>query len=81
MRVAMGPEESAVVLAAMLERYADIKSPGGGYLWRALTDKAAGGGVLLRTDGDGAHVQGGLNCSRLRTLDSLACDWRRCSQL
>lgn len=42
-RVAMGPEESAVVLAAMLERYADIKSPGGDYLWRALTDKAAAG--------------------------------------
>lgn len=40
-RAAMGPEESAVVLAAMLERYAEIKSPGG-YL-RSLADKAAAG--------------------------------------
>ncbi|CUH81102.1 replication initiation protein RepC [Tropicibacter naphthalenivorans] len=37
----MGPEQAAVVLAAMLERMSDIKSPGG-YL-RALTDKAAAG--------------------------------------
>ena len=35
---AMGPEQAAVVLAAMLERFAEIKSPGG-YL-RHLTHKA-----------------------------------------
>ena len=35
----MGPEEAAVVVLAMLERFADIKSPGG-YL-RALSAKAA----------------------------------------
>ncbi|MGH1369555.1 MAG: plasmid replication protein RepC [Maritimibacter sp.] len=35
----MGPEEAAVVLVAMLERFAEIRSPGG-YL-RALTQKAA----------------------------------------
>lgn len=38
---AMGPEEAAVVLAAMLERFTEIKSPGG-YL-RALTLKALDG--------------------------------------
>jgi replication initiation protein RepC len=38
---AMGPEESAVVLAAILERFSDLRSPGG-YL-RALTAKAAAG--------------------------------------
>jgi replication initiation protein RepC len=37
----MGPEEAAVVVAAMLERYTEIKSPGG-YL-RHLTDKAEEG--------------------------------------
>ncbi|NVO24305.1 plasmid replication protein RepC [Donghicola mangrovi] len=37
----MGPEEAAIVLAAMLERFAEIKSPGG-YL-RSLTNKAARG--------------------------------------
>jgi replication initiation protein RepC len=37
----MGPEQAAIVLAAMLERFTDIKSPGG-YL-RALTSKAASG--------------------------------------
>lgn len=36
---AMGPEEAAVVVVAMLERFADIKSPGG-YL-RSLSSKAA----------------------------------------
>lgn len=35
----MGPEEAAVVLVAMLERFSDIRSPGG-YM-RALTVKAA----------------------------------------
>jgi replication initiation protein RepC len=38
---AMGPEEAAVVIAAMLERFADIRSHGG-YL-RHLTDKAQSG--------------------------------------
>ena len=37
----MGPEQASIVVAAMLERFADIKSPGG-YL-RALTAKAAAG--------------------------------------
>jgi replication initiation protein RepC len=37
----MGPEQASIVLAAMLERFADIRSPGG-YL-RALTSKAAAG--------------------------------------
>ena len=37
----MGPEEASIVVVAMLERFADIKSPGG-YL-RALTAKAAAG--------------------------------------
>ncbi len=37
----MGPEEAAVVVVAMLERFGDIRSPGG-YL-RKLTDKAAVG--------------------------------------
>lgn len=37
----MGPEQASVVVAAMLERFDDIKSPGG-YL-RALTAKAAAG--------------------------------------
>ena len=37
----MGPEQAAIVVVAMLERFADIKSPGG-YL-RALTTKAAAG--------------------------------------
>ncbi|MFN3844640.1 MAG: plasmid replication protein RepC [Paracoccaceae bacterium] len=37
----MGPEQASVVVAAMLERFAEIKSPGG-YL-RALTAKAAAG--------------------------------------
>lgn len=40
-RRAMGPEEAAVVLAAMLERFGEIRSPGG-YL-RHLTQKAAEG--------------------------------------
>jgi replication initiation protein RepC len=40
-RLAMGPEEAAVVVAAMLERFAEIKSHGG-YL-RHLTLKAADG--------------------------------------
>lgn len=35
----MGPEQASIVVAAMLERFADIRSPGG-YL-RALTAKAA----------------------------------------
>ena len=39
--LAMGPEEAAVVLLAMLERFEDIRSPGG-YL-RALTTKAGQG--------------------------------------
>jgi replication initiation protein RepC len=38
---AMGPEEAAVVLLAMLERFNEIRSPGG-YL-RALTAKAGQG--------------------------------------
>lgn len=37
----MGPEQASIVVAAMLERIADIRSPGG-YL-RALTSKAAAG--------------------------------------
>jgi len=37
----MGPEQASIVVAAMLERFADIRSPGG-YL-RALSTKAAGG--------------------------------------
>ncbi len=37
----MGPEEAAVVIVAMLERFAEIRSPGG-YL-RSLSSKAAGG--------------------------------------
>ncbi len=37
----MGPEQAAIVIVAMLERFAEIKSPGG-YL-RALTVKAAAG--------------------------------------
>lgn len=40
-RQEMGPEEAAVVIAAMLERFADIHSPGG-YL-RRLSSKAAMG--------------------------------------
>jgi replication initiation protein RepC len=37
----MGPEQASIVVAAMLERFADIRSPGG-YL-RALTTKAVAG--------------------------------------
>ena len=37
----MGPEQASIVVVAMLERFADIRSPGG-YL-RALTSKAASG--------------------------------------
>ncbi|TCM85556.1 replication initiation protein RepC [Rhodovulum steppense] len=37
----MGPEQASIVLVAMLERFAEIRSPGG-YL-RALTSKAAAG--------------------------------------
>jgi replication initiation protein RepC len=37
----MGPEQASIVVAAMLERFEDIRSPGG-YL-RALTAKAAAG--------------------------------------
>jgi replication initiation protein RepC len=37
----MGPEHASIVVVAMLERFAEIKSPGG-YL-RALTSKAAAG--------------------------------------
>ena len=37
----MGPEQASIVIVAMLERFADIRSPGG-YL-RALTSKAAVG--------------------------------------
>ncbi|MDO9638458.1 MAG: plasmid replication protein RepC [Pseudotabrizicola sp.] len=37
----MGPEQASIVIVAMLERFADIRSPGG-YL-RALTSKAAAG--------------------------------------
>lgn len=52
----LGPEEAAVVLAAMLEKFSDIRSAGG-YL-RALTRKAVDGGfssgpmvmALLRRD-------------------------------
>lgn len=40
-KLAMGPEEAAVVVAAMLENFASIRSAGG-YL-RSLTDKAATG--------------------------------------
>ena len=40
-RRAMGPEEAAIVVAAMLERFGDIRSPGG-YL-RHLSGKAAAG--------------------------------------
>ncbi|WP_421700951.1 plasmid replication protein RepC [Aliiroseovarius sp.] len=40
-RRAMGPEEAAVVVAAMLERFGDIRSPGG-YL-RHLSGKATAG--------------------------------------
>jgi replication initiation protein RepC len=39
--VAMGPEEASVVLLAMLERFEEIRSPGG-YL-RSLTAKAEQG--------------------------------------
>ncbi|WP_121068058.1 plasmid replication protein RepC [Chachezhania antarctica] len=39
---AMGPEQAAIVVVAMLERFSEIKSPGG-YL-RALSRKAANGG-------------------------------------
>lgn len=38
----IGPEDSAIVLAAMLERFSSIRSPGG-YL-RRLSQQAAGGG-------------------------------------
>jgi replication initiation protein RepC len=37
----MGPEQASIAVVAMLERFADIRSPGG-YL-RALTSKAAAG--------------------------------------
>ena len=37
----MGPEQASIVVAAMLERFAEIKSPGA-YL-RSLTAKAAAG--------------------------------------
>ena len=37
----LGPEEAAIVVAAMLQRFAEIKSPGG-YL-RRLTSKAREG--------------------------------------
>lgn len=37
----MGPEQASIVVVAMLERFADIRSPGG-YI-RALTSKAAAG--------------------------------------
>jgi len=37
----MGPEQASIVVAAILERFSDIRSPGG-YL-RALTSKAAAG--------------------------------------
>jgi replication initiation protein RepC len=37
----MGPEQASIVIVAILERFADIRSPGG-YL-RALTSKAAAG--------------------------------------
>lgn len=37
----MGPEQASIVVVAMLERFADIRSPGG-YL-RSLTSKAAAG--------------------------------------
>ena len=37
----MGPEQASIVVVAMLERFAEIRSPGG-YL-RALTSKAAAG--------------------------------------
>lgn len=37
----MGPEQASIVVVAMLERFADIRSPGG-YL-RALTSKSAAG--------------------------------------
>src|SRR5690606_42129602 len=37
----MGPEQASIVVVAMLERFADFRSPGG-YL-RALTSKAAAG--------------------------------------
>ena len=37
----MGPEQASIVIVAMLERFSDIRSPGG-YL-RALTSKAAAG--------------------------------------
>ena len=37
----MGPEQASIVVVAMLERFSDIRSPGG-YL-RALTSKAAAG--------------------------------------
>jgi replication initiation protein RepC len=37
----MGPEQASIVVVAMLERFSEIKSPGG-YL-RALTSKAAAG--------------------------------------
>ncbi|MGR3248290.1 MAG: plasmid replication protein RepC [Paracoccus sp. (in: a-proteobacteria)] len=40
-KAAMGPEQAAVVLAAMLERFAEIRSPGG-YL-RNLTAKSDAG--------------------------------------
>jgi replication initiation protein RepC len=37
----MGPEQASIVVVAMLERFSNIRSPGG-YL-RALTSKAAAG--------------------------------------
>ena len=40
-KIAMGPEQAAVVLVAMLERFSEIQSPGG-YL-RSLTQKADAG--------------------------------------
>ena len=40
-REAMGPEEAAIVVCAMLERFSEIRSPGG-YL-RSLTAKAEDG--------------------------------------
>ena len=46
---AMGPQEAAVVVAAMLERFAEIKSPGGylRYLARQAAKKAFSSGPMI----------------------------------
>ena len=59
-KIAMGPENAAIVLAALLQKIDDIHSPGG-YL-RALTDKATDGAfspgpmVMALLNGSGAKA-------------------------